>query len=633
MLAVTEPGVRTITLMCCTQLTKTAMLENIFGYYAHLDPCPILLLQPKEDAAEQFSKERISPMIRVTPVLREIVGTGKTRTADDTLLYKAFPGGFLALASAGSPDNLARRPIRVLLCDEIDNYPPLAAGDSIALAEERMATFGVNWLSIRACSPTIEGRSRIEASYLSSDQRRASVECPHCQHRQFLDFFSHVQWAKNDRGEHQPKTARIYCQSCGAAWSEGQRLRALSTVRWHQTRPYRCCDTARVPLDDYARAWQAHEDDPIGQVWQWWAGDRHAVYRCRCPTCGAFPVDNEHAGFHASKLLSPWPRDAPDKIAAKWLEARGNEQLLLSFWNTQMGQTYLPFAGSAVKPDALAARAEVWPGEVPYGVAVITVGADFQGDRGEFEVVGWGRNEESWSLDYHVIEGNPETPQFWTQVDEFLKRIWRRADGVGFEVMAACLDSGYLTQKVYNFARDRIGRRIWAIKGESSRNGVRSPIWPTKRPTQRNKKSYRPIILGTNAAKDVISTRLQIEKPGAGYMHFPVNRDSAYYAQLTSERLVTKTVGSVSFRVWELMPGRANEALDTRVYAYAALCGLLHFGLKLNARCDQLDGKAAKVTEESESRKPELPPAPTESLVRAEQPSRKPVTSIVSRLA
>ncbi|MEX3639907.1 phage terminase large subunit family protein [Paraburkholderia sp. BR14320] len=178
MLAVTEPGVHTITVMVCTQLLKTALLENIFGYLAQLDPCPILLLQPKDEAAEQF-KERLSPLIRATPVLRALIGAMRTRVASDTLLYKAFPGGFLALAGAGSPDNLARRPIRVVLADEIDKYPVTREGDPITLAEERTATFA-EWLRVRACSPTISEESRIEDSYLASDQRRASVECPHC---------------------------------------------------------------------------------------------------------------------------------------------------------------------------------------------------------------------------------------------------------------------------------------------------------------------------------------------------------------------------------------------------------------------------------------------------------------------
>ena len=41
-------------------------------------------------------------MVKATPVLRELIGTGKTRNSDETLLYKAFPGGFLALAGAAA---------------------------------------------------------------------------------------------------------------------------------------------------------------------------------------------------------------------------------------------------------------------------------------------------------------------------------------------------------------------------------------------------------------------------------------------------------------------------------------------------------------------------------------------------
>ncbi|MFC7611749.1 phage terminase large subunit family protein [Teichococcus aestuarii] len=253
MLAVTEPGVHIITAMVSTQLLKTALLENVFGFHAHLDPCPMLLIQPKEAAAEQFSRERITPMVRATPKLRALVGSSKTRKGDESLLYKSFPGGFLALAGAGSPDNLARRPIRVLLCDEVDKYPVTREGDPIMLAEERTASFALNWLSLRVCSPTVEDESRIEASYKESDQRRASIACPDCSHRQFLDFFKHVDWEK-DGGTHRPETARIYCEACRHGWSEGERLKALATIRHHQTRPFTCCGEYQMPLEAYERA-------------------------------------------------------------------------------------------------------------------------------------------------------------------------------------------------------------------------------------------------------------------------------------------------------------------------------------------------------------------------------------------
>lgn len=591
MMAVTEAGVHVITVMVSTQLLKTALLENIFGYFAHLDPCPMLLLQPKEAAAEQFSKERISPLVRTTPVLRALIGSGKTRSSDETLLYKAFPGGFLALAGAGSPDNLARRPIRILLSDEVDKYPITREGDPIMLAEERTASFGANWLSVRACSPTVEDESRIEKSFLASDQRRASIQCPGCGHRQFPDFFKHVHWQKDqETGAHKPKTARMYCEGCGAEWSEGDRLKSLRSIRWHQTKTFSCCGERHQPLEMYDAAWNLSREGSVDRVWTLSESPRHSVYMARCPICGSHPVDNEHAGFTASKLYSPWSKDKPADIAGKWLACGDDEEMKLAFYNTQLGLPYRKNSGREIQIEALAARCELWGAEVPDGVALITVGIDCQDYRLEMEVIGWGVNEESWSIDYHVIEGEFDQPETQALLDAYLKRIWYRADGYAFPVMASCFDSGgHHTQAVYDFCKARIGRRVWAVKGESARNGKRSPVWPTKVPSRRSKATYRPVILGVNAAKDTITTRLMKDKPGPGYMHFPVSRDINYFAQLTAERSIVKVTGGVKYRVWEPRPGRANEGLDCRVYGYAALCGLLHMGIKLNRRAEEVN--------------------------------------------
>lgn len=590
MLAPTEPGVHVITGMVATQLLKTSLLENIFGFHAHLDPCPVLLVQPKEEAAEAFSKERITPLIRATPALRRLVGTTKMRAGEESLTYKPYPGGFLALVGAGSPDNLARRPVRIVMYDEVDKYTATREGDPITLGDERMATFG-NWLSVRVCSPTVEEESRIAASYADSDRRRASVACPHCQHRQFLDFFKHVHWDK-DGNVHKPKTARLACEGCGAIWSEGERLKALQTIRWHQTKPFLCCGTRHIPLDNYDLACQGGIVDPVAGVWDWWHSPRHAVYRAKCPTCSAWGVDNQHAGFQCSKLYSPWPKDSPANIAEKWLAAKDDEEKKQAWWNTQLGMPYRLRHARELELDALAARGEQWSAEVPDGVAVLTAGIDVQDYRLEVEVTGWGRDEESWSIAYEVFEGSPSTPDPWKKLDDFLRRTFERADGRKFAIEAACIDSGgHHTQRVYEFCKARLGRRIWAIKGESARGGERNPVWPIKKPTRRSKQGFRPFIIGVNAAKDVIHANLHKEAVGAGFMHFKSDRDISYFMQMTAERVVTKVMGGKKYRVWEQIPGRANEALDCRVYCYAALCGMIFAGFKLNQRCDELSLK------------------------------------------
>jgi hypothetical protein len=58
MLAVLEPGVKTLTVKSCTQLMKTELLLNALGYLIHQAPCPILYVLPKEQAVKAFSRER-----------------------------------------------------------------------------------------------------------------------------------------------------------------------------------------------------------------------------------------------------------------------------------------------------------------------------------------------------------------------------------------------------------------------------------------------------------------------------------------------------------------------------------------------------------------------------------------------
>jgi phage terminase large subunit GpA-like protein len=316
-------------------------------------------------------------------------------------------------------------------------------------------------------------------------------------------------------------------------------------------------------------------------------------------------------------------------LVAEWLRVKDDPLARQTFINLVLGEPYEDRGERALNEAKLAARTEVWAAEVPDGVAVLTASGDVQDDRVELETVGWGRNEERWSIDHEVFEGDPESDELWERVDAYLMRQWRRADGRPFKVEAACIDSGgHHTQKVYDFCKARIGRRIWAIKGESARGGARSPVWPTKRPSARNKATYRPIIIGVNAAKDTIRARLHIEEPGPGYMHYPSDRDINFFAQLVSERSVTKLVNGQKFRIWELPPGRANEALDLAVYSYAALCGLIHRGLKLNRRADGVIEPYA-----AEEVAPAAPASPVVAPV-ASAPSAPPARkSFASRLA
>jgi phage terminase large subunit GpA-like protein len=589
MMAATERGVKTVTAMTCTQLLKTSLIENIVGRAAHLDPGPILLCQPKDEAVKKFSKERIAPMARVTPVLRDLLGNDRERGGSDTLGYKEFPGGFLALESAGSPTNLAMRPIRITLLDEIDKYETTKEGDPVTLAEERTSTFDkINSLHVRCCSPTWTETSRIHRSYYEGDQRRAFVACPKCSHEQVLDFFKHVHWDKSDDGgTHFTNTAAIYCEECWHGWTETERMKIMTTkfaVKWRQTRAFECCGEKQEPVKT--------------RRWSEWTEACQVGYAL-CVHCNRRGVESTHASFTASKLYSPFT--TIPELAKKWIEAKDDPETKQTFYNTQLGLAFSSETVNKADPTGLLQRCEQFQAEVPFGVMLLTAGVDVQsGSEGtnngrlEVEVVGWGKDYESWSVMHEVIPGDPSRPETWAKLDALLTRPFKHESGRDMFIRAACVDSGgHNTEEVYKFARARIGRNVWAIKGASDKTQTWSPVWPVpKLDVKKTKRTgYRPQMIGVNAGKLFVRNKLAVETPGPGYCHFPTGRPVAWFEQLTAEDLIIENKAGMKIRKWLLKRGRANEALDTRVYAYAAVCGLEHLG-KINwaSLADFFDG-------------------------------------------
>ncbi|NWG25336.1 MAG: phage terminase large subunit family protein, partial [Pseudorhodoplanes sp.] len=97
------------------------------------------------------------------------------------------------------------------------------------------------------------------------------------------------------------------------------------------------------------------------------------------------------------------------------------------------------------------------------------------------------------------------------------------------------------------------------------------------------------------AAKDALFARLRLTEPGPGMLHFPMERDAEFFRQLTAERVVTRLERGRPIRLWQpRREGEHNEALDTTVYAMAALHGLISMGLRLNEEADAIGAVPGK---------------------------------------
>lgn len=530
--------------MSSAQVGKTEVLLNITGYYIEYDPSPMLQLQPTLQMAEAFSKDRIAPMLRDTPALKGKVKDARARDSGNTLLHKTFPGGHLTMAGANSPASLASRPIRIFLADEVDRYPVSAGteGDPINLGAKRTTTFW-NRKKIYTSTPTIKGESRIEMAYESSDKRRYHVPCPHCDEKSPLKW-AQLMWDKDDDGYHLPETVRYVCEHCGGEWHDHQKIAQMK------------------------------------KGGEWIAENKFKGI----------------AGFHLNELYSPWVKWS--EVVTSFIAAKHDTELLKTWTNTSLGETWEVDSGDTVDSSLLFARREEYTAPVPARALVLTMGVDVQDDRLELEVCGWNRSE-SWNIDYRVLHGDPAQHQVWDELDEILDATYLHESGIMLHIAATCIDSGgHHTQMVYNYCNKRKARRVFAVKGVG---GAGRPIVsaPMAKQSGRDKRKVELYTVGVDDAKATIYSYLRQTEVGNGYCHFPVNRDHEYFEQLTAEKCVTKFKKGFPYREWIKTRPR-NEALDNRVYNLAAKTILNPLWSALEKRVEAKDSpvETIKTTEQ-----------------------------------
>jgi len=540
------------------QIGGTECGNNWMGFCICNAPGPMLIVNPTTETAKRTSKMRIDPAIESCPILKEKIKSPRSRDSGNTMLMKEFPGGILILTGANSPIGLRSMPIRYLFMDEVDGFPDEAGteGDPVDLAVQRTATFN-NRKIFMVSTPTIKDASRIEQAFLEGDQRYYHVPCPKCGHFQVLRWRNLVFDSKD-------LTEAMYkCEKCGDLWHDYQKEQILKNGKWIATRP----------------------------------------------------TNSGVVSFHLSSLYSPHGWTSWTAIAREFLDSKDDPSRLQVWTNTKLAETWEDMAGQQIDPTTLMVRREKWGTALPPKVVLLTCGVDVQDNRLELEIVGWGRGEESWSIDYQVLYGDPSTPELWAQLDEVLSRKYVHSKDVAdLAVAATCIDSGgHYTDYVINYCHARRLHGVWAIKGVG---GVGKPIWPATASKSNNTK--KPVyLIGVNDAKDILMRRLHLtDTSGAGVWHFPQDREQEWFEQITNEVARKKLSKGRLIREWvPRKDGVRTEGLDCRVYAYAALRGLVrNYRLNLDLGADKLAEAGMKVVKQQPVAQPVQHPdqAPTE---------------------
>jgi phage terminase large subunit GpA-like protein len=552
--ALDDPKVFKVVCRKSAQVAWTdGVLLNYIGRRVDIDPVPMIVMFAKTEAAKQFNDEKLTPMVEVTPRLATKIPIHKVRDRDNRWDFKSFPGGFLKLVGSNSPSSVKSTPAPVVAVEEPDdcNTNVKEQGDTITLLEERTKSFTRRKV-VFGGTPTVEGFSRIDAAYKSSDQRQFWVPCPSCGEHQVLSW-ENVRWTHDASKSHEvfgdsmPDTARYCCPHCGGLWTDAEKVRAVRLGEWKASAAF------------------------------------HGI-----------------AGFYINELYSPFPGSLMARLVEKYLTAQhamaqGDDTKLRSFRNNTEG---LAYAYQSTVPDVekLRQRAKEYPElTVPWGGVVLTAGVDVQHDRLAVVIRAWGRGEESWLVWWGEIPGRTMMVHWdddgglsekqsgaWWDLDQLLSGGFPHASGAMLRIRAVSIDSsdGQTQDAVYSYVRRRLNRQFMAVKGRSVDTGKDVFSAPkisvdTNGRHKPHPSGIRPYMVGTQTAKDLIlgvdaqGGRIKLVGGGPGRMHWMRTVRPDYYDQVTAEVKVPHK--SVRGRlVWQCKSGRRNEALDCEVYALHA---------------------------------------------------------------
>lgn len=523
------------------QLGLTEAGCNWIGYIIHNNPATTMLVMPTESTLKKNIRLRFTPMFQDTPVLRERIMEQRRDAAgnkSNNLEQKDFPGGSLIMATAKSPASLRSIPAKYIMLDEIDEYENDLAdqGDVVSLAEARSRTFPTAKLYMIS-TPTTKGGSKIAQYFEATDQNYFYVPCPSCGHKQ------HLVWEQMRWEQGKPNTARYECIACKYHISNHQKTKMLAQ------------------------------------------GEFIAHYPERS--------NPEEVGVHINSLYSPVGWYSWSQAVADYEKALIDPYKMKTFQNTVLGLCYEE-PGDVPDWERIYERRENYDQKcLPAGICLIVAGADVQKDRIEVEVVGYGKDRESWSIDYRVFEGDTSEPSVWNQLAALVSETWEREDRAILPLAHLCVDSGYRSNYVYDFCRKFPKTVVSAVKGDDRMATMLS------RPravdyTSAGKESRRTalITIGVSHIKSEIygylSQRIDPETGEVpfGYCHFP-QYNAEYFKGLTAEKLQeTKNSKGQWVYTWKKHYTR-NEPLDCRVYARAA-AEKLEYSRLTNAQIEKM---------------------------------------------
>jgi phage terminase large subunit GpA-like protein len=543
--AMGELGVQEVVLMKTPQVGGSEAVRNALGTWIDQDPGPTLIVFPTEPSAKENIEDRILPMVRMTPKLNQYL-TGVVRDLRQTVVklrnMEIYPG------HAGSPNALATRPCRYVICDEVDKYPPFSGreSDPVSLADQRTKTYSHRKKLIQISTPTTKaGQIWLAWEQTPPEARfRFHLACPQCGKRSPL-LWRDFRWDKGQVGafggtcpDDEPSRIKL------AYEAESGRMPI-----WWQC-PHSGC---QITTKDRHNFLQSGE----------WISETGEAYR-----------PQKRVAFHTCALYSPWV--SWEEAVGKFLRSRSSHALMMDFMNGYLGE---PFEEelNKLEGDVFLEKARVGHrrGVLPTWTRYVLATADTGGRDAWFVVRAWGAGYKSRLIDWGHVHSLEELGQ--------LLRTYYPVEGdarPAHGVDLLLVDSGGTfdvdnagmsrTDQVYKWSlRDR---RIAVLKGTDKGDRPVSPRLVTYRPPG-GEQPYDVTLNLTNVHyfKDVLAERVRATLLGDELWQVCEGLDDVYCQHMTAEHRILEREGRKARYVWRpIAKGLPNHLWDCEVYQGAA---------------------------------------------------------------
>jgi len=537
LLAFECPYIEKIVLAKSARVGYAIFMNSAIAWSIVNDPSNIMVAQNTITDAEKYaSKEAGKIFTYCTPVSQCMFGK-------NTSTEKAFFGGDFSVVWATSAGSFRMVTIRYLFLDEVSGWPenPDNEGDPVENAITRTETESRRKI-VMGSTPKEAGTCKITKEFLLTDQRYFYVPCPHCQHMQRLKLENFRYSPKNYSSAH------FVCTSCTGKIQEHHKYIMVEAGQYRATREFFCCDTHQEP-----------------EKWD----EKGTALCCKCDKPGD---TNERgmveAGFHIWMAYNDNANTGLPTLAKEYEKAKKDPLKMQSFMNTKVGVEYSDTQRSHKLNnfEELYKRREYYsPTEsLPSQTRCVLASVDTQKNRFEYHRWAIGERGEIWAVDYGNVHGDPEDESTQKNLVDQLKQQLTLSDGRKIYTLAIVMDcNGHAWKAMLEFCAPYKGW-IYAIRGEGNAKAKFKPEFTlTFKVHPEANCEYRS--LNVHQLKNRAAERLNNEKPGKNYVHFPVGDvfDLNYFQMLTAEEVI----GSGNKVKWDKKKGQTrNEPWDLLVY-------------------------------------------------------------------